>query len=489
LLKLNGKAVKIWKTPWSPKGVSLFFFLLITGAILFTVQFTVPWLIGFDGYFHIKYSYLLSKTGFIESLPYLQFTIHKEYFRDHHLLFHYLLIPFTFGEDLINGGKIAALFFSILPSLAMYLLFQYSGIRFPSVWVISALLSSQPFLYRVSLLRVHTLSLAFLIIILLCHVKRKNLLILVVSILFVWLYDAFPLILLISGVYTFSVWIIDRRLEWRPMLFTSISIIIALVINPYFPENITSFFYNIYRTLFLKTPDIQLGIEWKPYDTWSLLTNSLPVFIVFLVGILSIPLSKRLSPEAYASLIISIVFLLLTMKSRRFIEYWPPFVFISTALIVGKNLKARYLVVTGLLLLPLLWYNLKETKMEIKKSINPKTYERAASWLEEHTSEGEIVFNADWDDFPFLFFYNHKNYYIVGLDPMYMYSYDKELYLLYKSITRGKIEQPAKIIKEKFHSRFVFLDRVHLSFYKQLINDPYAKKVYEDRNSIVFELL
>ena len=41
---------------------------------------------------------------------------------------------------------------------------------------------------------------------------------------------------------------------------------------------------------------------------------------------------------------------------------------------------------------------------------------------------GDIVFNIHWDNFPFLFFWNQKNYYINGMDPIFEYTFDKNLY-------------------------------------------------------------
>ncbi len=464
----------------------LLFFTLLA-YLFYSVQFAVPWLAGYDGYFHIKYSALLREKGFISSLPWLHFTIFRDYFRDHHLLFHYILVPFTTG-DLIRGGKVAAFIFSLFPGIALFLILRAASVRLPMLWSVAAVLSSQPFLFRLSLLRVQSLALGLLLWIFLLHLKRKNTLIFLSSLLFVWLYDAFPLVLLVSGVYVISRWLVERERDLRPFIFALLGICAGLLLNPYFPENITSLFYNIYRTLLLEVRDIQLGVEWKPYDTWSLLGNSLPAFVLFFISILSMPLIRKVKAEEYALLVLSLVFLLLTFKSRRFIEYWPLFSSVTAALVIGRRVRTGYVLVLMLLLAPLLVANYTGVKDDLRKTRNPRMYERAALWLQENTEEGEVVFNADWDDFPFLFFYNHHNYYTVGLDPMYMYSYDRDLYLLYKAITRGKKADPGKMIREKFGARFVFLDRTHLELYRRLRKDPLASKVYEDKGSIIYRI-
>jgi hypothetical protein len=386
------------------------------------------------------------------------------------------------------GGKLAAVVFTSLMGLVLYGLLRSAGVRYPSLWSLAALLSSHPFLFRMSLLRVQSLSLAVLLLIFLFCMKRKYLLLYIFSVIFVWLYDAFPLLLFISGIFIVSGWLIDRSPDMKVFYMTLLGILTGMVINPYFPDNITSFIYNISRT-FLENPSgIRLGGEWYPYKTWDFVNNSLPVFLILPLTILFLPLVKKITREEYASLCLNLLFFVMTLKSRRFIEYWPVFAFLSASLIIGRRVSGRYVLVGFLLLLPLMNINIREAVNENRSYTDPVRYENSAKWLEKHTSPGDIVFNADWDDFPFLFFYNHKNYYIVGLDPMYLYSYDKDKSELYKKITKGKVSNPGRLIQEEFNSKYVFLDKGHKNFYKKLIKDPYADKVFEDTGGYVFEI-
>jgi hypothetical protein len=61
--------------------------------VLHRLQFSSYGLVDTDGYFHIKFSYLMARAhGRIAELPWLHFTIHRDYYRDHHFLQHVLLI-------------------------------------------------------------------------------------------------------------------------------------------------------------------------------------------------------------------------------------------------------------------------------------------------------------------------------------------------------------------------------------------------------------
>lgn len=461
-------------------ALPLFFYWLISAT---------PGLAGHDGYFHIKFSQLILEKGFIKDLPWLQHTIHRENYRDHHLLWHYLLAPFALS-DLLVGGKVATVSFASFAGLALYFLLKSTRVQLPALWTVAALLSSHPFLFRMSLLRVQSISLAMLLLVFLFCSRKKYLLLFFTSILYVWLYDAYPLLLIMAIIFPLCDQLTGKRPDHKILIAILLGILAGMLINPYFPENITSIIYNASRSLFLSVPDMQLGGEWNQFKTWDFFKNSLPAFIMFFSSIIWLALHNKVSTDELAAVILNLLFLVLTLKSRRFVEYWPIFAFLSAALLMGRHLSKKQIIYCLLILSPLYFSNAKKAASEIEDSLDPKLYKGAALWLEKNSNPGEIIFHADWDDFPLLFFYNHHNYYVVGLDPMYLYTHDKEKSKLYKAITRGTIDNPAKQIQEEFGAKYIFLDRrEHKGFFKRLKKDPYAKKVYEDDGAYVFLVL
>ena len=465
--------------------------LLTFGVILLIsliLQFASPYFVGIDSYFHIRFAEILRKEGFIDSLPWLYYTIHREEFRNHHLLFHYLLIPFTFGENLIFTGKIAASLFMSLAWFCFYLILRTLSIPLSSLWSIILFLSSDPFLFRLSMLRVQSLSLFFLLLLILFHLKRNYIGMFLISLLYVYLYDGFPLALIIAMSFTIGEYLLNRRLEFKNLLSVSAGILTALVINPYFPENIISFFFNIYRTLFLKEEGIRLGIEWYPYTTWSLVENSTLALVLLVFLILFLPFADKLRSYEYAFILLALAFLFLLFKSRRFIEYAPVFISLAFASIVLRRRYKKFAFISLAAILPLSTYHTMHAYKLIEKAPSPERYKPAAVWLIENTRPKEIVFNADWDDFPFLFFYNQKNYYVVGLDPVYMYKYDRRLYRLYQRITKGKIKNPAGVILKEFKSKYVFVDKYHRKFIRNLDRDKRAKLVHIDGFGRIYKI-
>ncbi|MBU1146057.1 hypothetical protein KKD80_00725, partial [Patescibacteria group bacterium] len=106
-----------------------------------------------------------------------------------------------------------------------------------------------------------------------------------------------------------------------------------------------------------------------------------------------------------------------------------------------------------------------------------------------NTPEGAIVFHNDWDDFPALFYYNTHNYYIAGLDPTFMYDYDKDLHKEWVDITTGRRPNISEIVKNDFHSEYVFVDKDHIALENNLKSDGHFQMVYKDEEGKIYKLI
>lgn len=62
----------------------------------------------------------------------------------------------------------------------------------------------------------------------------------------------------------------------------------------------------------------------------------------------------------------------------------------------------------------------------------------AMAYLHENSAEDSIIFTDDWDVFPVYFYHNHRNRYIVGLDPKFSHARDPVLWERYVKITQSK---------------------------------------------------
>jgi hypothetical protein len=116
-------------------------------------------------------------------------------------------------------------------------------------------------------------------------------------------------------------------------------------------------------------------------------------------------------------------------------------------------------------------------------------YQQAAEWARNNIPEGERIFNANWDDFPKLFFYDTKHSYVYGLDPNYLYSENPDLYKLLTEITGGKVDVAAPDIRSRFGANYVFTDaKENEDMVAKLLDSGWSDVVYEDSEARILKL-
>ena len=439
--------------PILPAAVLLLFIL---GMAL--IQFATPDMPDNDGFYHIKLAWLMRTEGLKPEFPWLPLSIlnQQEYY-DHHFLYHVALIPFTYFADLRIGAKWSAVIFSSIAFLAVWYLFHRQRIPYAWLWALALLGISDAFLYRMSVTRAQSLSLAVLAIAVAWLLERKYKRLALLSFIYVWLYDAFPLLIAFAVLYIIAVGLIERRVEYKALLFIGGGILIGMLVNPYFPDNII-FSWNHMLPKLTDATSVRVGNEWFPYDTKQILENSLPALAAFVSGIFALGLSARkMDMRTAFALLISLLFGLMLMQARRFVEYFPPFALIfaafawsslfqdfqfAVAVSTGSPLKRILTNIPVMLLSVAVGVSIARSIPRAREAIaNSKPYDLyadASQWLEENTPAGSRVFQTDWDDFPRLFYYNTHNTYLIGLDPTYMQLYDPDLYDLWVLITAGK---------------------------------------------------
>ncbi len=495
----------VMRKQFVPIALFLLFFL---GMAL--IQFVTPDMPDNDGFYHIKLAWLMRTEGLKPDFPYLPLSILNEReFYDHHFLFHISLIPFTFG-DLRIGAKWAAVTFASLAFLAVWYLFHRQRVPFAWLWALGLLGVSDAFLFRMSITRAQSLSLGMLALAYAWLLEGKYKHLAVLGFLYVWMYDAFPLMIALAVLHFLAVALTERRFELRPLLYTSAGILLGMLINPYFPDNLIFSYHHMLPKL-INATSVRVGNEWYPYDTKQLLDNSLPALVAFASGVLALGLSgHKMDARTALGLFASLFLGFMLFQARRFVEYFPPFALIFAAFAwvplfhpwSALERSAPSVRGVGALLqnyVPVLLFFLVVI-FSISRSIAPAReavdrakpyglYANASAWLQRNTPAGSRVFQTDWDDFPRLFYYNTHNTYLVGLDPTYLQLYDAELYNLWVEITQGDVENPSQVIATTFGSRYVHTDLNHGDFLHVAAGDPGLKEVYRDDQAVVFEVI
>lgn len=497
-------------------------------AIFWQLQFTTSAICcgDYDGYYHIKWSRELWESiktrSFPPEFPWLPLTtLNPKQYVDHHLLFHFMQMPFATHSDPRWGAKVGTVVFATLGVLSCYWLLIYFRIRYALVWLAALLACSVPFIFRMNMAKAPPLALVYLVIAICLFFKKKYWPLLPLSLIFTWTYDLFVLLLLATVFWVIVVAWAELRFEWRPLLWVVLGCTAGMVINPYFPEN----FHQLYEHVQIKVTagdfNTKVGGEWYPYSSWEFLGNSAVACIAMLVGyVMFEPSERRRAHYPMFFLLFSTALMIMTARWRRIAEYWPPFAVMFSAFslqpwLLGfrpylTRLPADVLAelkpfldrenevyeeqsggwrdwarIAGVAIIALalgviLFFNLRQTAEEIGSSKPHEYYQRGIAWMRANVPPGELIFNTDWDDFPRLFYYDPTHRYVSGLDPSYLFDKDPKLSRLYDSISLGQEEDPGPLIRDRFGARYVFSDNSHNDFFEHARLSGWFDIVYED---------
>jgi hypothetical protein len=492
-----------------------------------------------DGYYHIKWSALMWDNfrhfKWLPTFEWLPLTVLNPHdYADHHFLFHLLQIPFLWFFEPVRAAKVATIVYGTLAIFSVYwLLFRYE-IRHQLVWLAALMTCSTAFFYRMNMAKAPPLTIIITVLGIHLLFQRKYIWLLPLMFAFVWTYSLWPLLLFAALIWVVIIAWNERRLEWRPLAWTTLGAVLGNVINPYFPNNIYLFVEHFTEKIKIGSDfAVAVGGEWYAYSGQELLMNFPIALAAMLIGyILFVPRGGKLPEKAAFFLAFTTILLAAQFRSKRFAEYFPPFAILFAAFSwdaftrlhapelpedfrreLGPYLdapkpterqawwaaaRAAAVWVIGIAL-TLYWlmnltgfhrWGFDEPGMidNIASNESADRYRRAMDWatgLDEtgadNIPKGEIIFNCTWDDFPKLFFYDSKHRYVYGLDPNYLYTAHPDLYTLLKDLTEGKIEDPAPLIRDRFGANYIFADaKENTDMLAKALESGWVETVYED---------
>ncbi len=533
-------------------GIFLFFFWISNFS-----NFADP-----DSFYHVKIAELLAGGQIFRTFSHLPLTTLSGAFADQHLLYHFSLLPFfaVFTNHLF-AVKIAANFFAAIVFVLFYWLLGKLDVKGKIVYLL-VLLSSSTFIFRMNSPKAGVLSIILMLLAFWFLVKRKYVSLFFCSYVWVLTHGSWPLEVVMAGCFVAALffgsefisrhpeqsewsrgspqgnprdsWVADASTRFFPrlwrgqndkpreglkILFSVLAgTISGLVINPFFPKNILFNWVQVFKIGAINYgSQIGVGYEWYPPKFFEFVSGAgllIPLFMVALsVFLLAVYAGKKESPlykeilNIFFSGIFLIPLFILSLKSRRNIEYFIPTAIIFSALLFDVGLKslgkekiksffagawqkAFVAALAAIILFSagfLTFKNIAAARGNFQNGFSWAKFKNASEFLKNKTSAGEIIFHSDWDDFPMLFYWNDKNYYISGLDPTFLYLQDKELYKKYAEIiSGGQKENLAEIIQNDFKSKYVLIGKDHPKMKDNIARDSNFKLIYEDSDAWVY---
>jgi len=494
-----------------------FLLIFLISAAFFAWIHAMPGFGDPDAYYHLEMARRTAVSGPVLEFPWLPLTTLSEHFADHHFLYHVALVPFVgaFGDFL--GLKVATVLFAALAVTAFAFLLKEYGLKRPFLWT-PLLLFAPGFVFRLALTKATALALVAFFLYLAALRRRSRLAAFAIAFAYVWLHGGWPLLLVAAALDA----IVRRstRLLWP----TAFGLAAGLVINPFFPGNLSFYWEQIVQIAILGRSDplVMVGNEWYPVEIGDLLLGNAAVFLPLAAGVAALAAAiwtRQTAREdaisrgervrdvilAYA---LAFLFLAMTLRQARHKEYFLPLALLAGALIaetafaaVGlRALLERFRARLGVLFAPTATALAVLVGVFAAQALHlPRLayadrsaftrFEKAGAWTRAHVPAGETIFHEWWDDFPQLLYRDPDHRYVAGLDALFFYRKDPEKYWLWRDISEGRRREGlAELIETEFGARYVILRMGPDPLRALMKKDPSFERVYADVEAEVWRI-
>lgn len=454
-----------------------------------------------DGMYHLRMARLYLERGLFTDFPWMQHAFTRDFWADHHLLYHLLLIPLA-GADLVEAQRWAGALWGALALTACSVYLLRHGVG--RIWAFAPLLllSSDHFLFRLMMAR--SMALALILIIVTLHLleTRRKLPLLLASFLFIWSYHAALIVLPLAAAVMLARRIVDGKWEYSPLLYGGAGLLLGLTLNPFFPDSWSFFFFHTLPLAQLAAgggggvpAEYLPGVmEWTAPGAGQWLLAVAPTL---LAGV-AVPLAcwrgrGRWPAGLWLLWGTGLAALASSLMAVRALEYAVPLSYLAAARMLWLTPPAwspglRRVAAAAALALALGFGAAYHLDLRDDFTVDPRPVQGAAGWLEANTPAGSTIFHADYTLWAYLFMHNTHNRYIVGLSPLWMYNWDPARWLIYSGVARGRGRDPAATIRHYFGCRHAVVLPWDRGLLRALSASPRAVRVYSDRHAKVYRI-
>jgi hypothetical protein len=495
-----------------------------------------PGLFEVDGYYHVKLASLYGTGEFpltSGEFPWMAWTSFGKRFADWQLGYHLVLVPFTW-IGLVLGAKVSVAVLAALLAATVHAILRAE--RVPLAWLLALLAGvlSDLYLLRSHLVRPTTLVVTLLLVVAWCAARRRYRALFLATFALLVVYAVPHNALAVLVVACVAVLASERHLSWKLPAVVLGAITAAILVHPGFWRWEGSFFgrnhalFGVWeqmdgslaaakagnrvlvdgRKIALQAPaefHAPARAEIERSFTAPLALLALALLLALLPG------RAPRDPFLLTALGLALLYFGLFLQHIRFFEYWIPF----TVLALGAALRRwlgdeparglrewwtgpRWRVAGGVLLaggaLALVG---RETHAAVGRTLElvdsgatggGLDYEGAAAWLAANSEPGELVFHDRWPAFAPLFFFDHRNRYVVGLDPYFFFQEDPQAYQRWLAASNGSLSPlETRAVVLDLGARLAFTRR-RSDFAAQLTAAPGVELAYEDRRFVVLRV-
>ena len=525
------------KTEYSSRIQILISAFIWAAAVSLVILFGSHSLPGNDVFYHIKMAEFIKNGQFvINDFHWTTCSIWSKPFFNKEWLFHIYLVPFVYLFGAITGAKAAIITTAFLIALAwgnLLKTLKVKNILFAMFFMLFC--TGHVYLGRLVLCRSFLISILFMPLALDCMIRNRRALFVLIIYLYMLAYVGAWQILPITCIFDFFRFLASEKkkeyLKKEMMIpWAATGVAAGLILTPYFPVNINAIYTQTILILkaqwfgTAKAGTLPMGTELTPISL-KILICYIGLFLLFAVTVYDLfhrqlyrlPTSRRinapdigtdkkdssdyLTPETRAFLLLSTLYLIMTVFTQKFVEYLVPFFTVTTFLYwsrhplpawnstcpfytphgecdftlsrIRKKFVIALLILSGVVSIFLL-RDFFYRKYPV--------YQDSSEWIRKNVPEETLIFSGDWDDNVILFYYLENYKFLVVLDPYFMYAYNPDKFLLWLKIVTGKMIDPAEAIWDNFKTKTVFVPPDRPIFKHRLLMDDKAKMRYEGKN-------
>jgi hypothetical protein len=494
----------------------------------------MPRVADLDSFYHIGHALAyLEGAVFDTSLPWATQSIIGDMGGDLWWGFHVLLMPFAAIGGVRFGIQLAAVVLTAGLGLTVMWVLRRHGTSYPGVWAALFLVATPNLFYRHLMVRPHVLSLAASLALVSCLVRGRWWQVALLSAFISWahlnLFWIAPGLVIGYAIVRIPVTVglgrdapdtgvpihqalpaavVGSLLGWllRPDPFATLALLNTQL-------------FQLFAQKAAGSP-LTFAAELTPVSIEELLRTSWFFAIVWVAAMLLAVaamtkgrfgrLGQARTTLVFLALAVSAVFLILALASaRRAMEQWVAFGSLGIAILWSAYpLPDRRWVrgVIGLVLAAHLSWTAYRHMLNVDLVAYPAdTMRDVASFLEDESSRGDIVFHARWDNFGPLFARDRENRYLGGMDPIFQFAHDPEAFweFFYLSIDATSewtcdaypCQDAVAVdthdsLTNRFGARWVVVEpRRNPRFTLYLLNDERYRLALETPREAVFEVM
>lgn len=428
------------------------------------------------------------------------------------------LIPFSFFENPAIGIKFAGILLTATLLISYYFVAKKSRFKIPLFWPFLLLFAAPNTMYHLLMVRPQTISIILVPLFFFFLIEGNFWKVVLTAFGIAWFHLNFAWLPVFILIVTAAVKLAtERKFHWKIAAGGIIGVLAGWLLRPNPMAAAKLFYIQVLQQILEKQGGLPLlfGKENLPLPFSTLFQNFSPFLLLWIPAIVILVFAlKRMPPNkktlAISNIILSLTFLGLTMLvARRAYDFLVIFgVFsIATAFnyLEGRSAGQATKLILASLFVFMIFYSGYKTANGLNESGYPPDYLKdAALWLKDNSNPADVVFNIHWSNFSLLFFWDQKNHYVAGLDPIFQYAYNSSLYWQFHYLsadavtqktcgavecTREMLEDTYQVLVRDFNARYVLLEKDKNPAVNYFLkNDPHFENKFETKNEAVYEI-